>query len=147
MRFLLLALLASPAPGQSLQPGEWRWTGRVTSADIPGAPGFLLRMMTSRTQRGKLCLTPDQAANNPQALFDKSKGQCRYTRFNLAGGKMEAQLACSGGRMGQATTIVTTGSYTATSYATSSVITGETRKGEPIRMTAEGAGARSGGCR
>jgi len=129
------ALLAADAP--PIQPGKWQATATVLDVQASGLFGGMLRAMKGKTQTKTQCVTPAQAADGLRSSMDTSKSKCRFTRYTMAGGKIDAALACAGDL-----TIQMTGSYTPASYD----ITTDAAKGTKIRMTTRTVGKRIGGC-
>src|SRR3546814_7243341 len=74
-------------------------------------------MMKGKPQSMRHCITPEQAAKGPQELLRQSKGECKFTKYAFAGGKMDAVMQCASKDRGTMTA-ATQGSFTPTSYAT-----------------------------
>jgi hypothetical protein len=139
---MLLAASASTAGlGQMIQPGKWELVSTPTSIDMPGAPPQVLAMMKGRPLKMSLCITPDQARLGPQALAKASRN-CRYTRFDVRGSRIDSQMVCN--QPGGAMTVTTTGKFTRTSFVSDgrSVMTGRRR----MTTTSHTAGRRVGNC-
>ena len=66
------------------------------------------REMTSET-----CLTPEEA-KRPKEDFFGGKDNCRYERFNMGNGKIDAVMNCSEG--GGAQTMTMAGTYSGDAY-------------------------------
>lgn len=105
-----------------LHPGEWRVTGTMEEFNIPGMPPEAQSAMKqAMSQHGNMtydyCLTPEQA-KRPQGKFfnDKAANNCRYDRFNMGGGKIDAVMRCDGKPSSMTMTI--DGTYGADNYAT-----------------------------
>lgn len=150
-KFIALAGLAGLAPlllgaAPPVQPGQWQFQGKVVSAVIPGAPPEVVKMITSKPQNHSVCLTPKDAAANPRALWEKSNGKCKYAKFVMAGGKIDSVMTCTGQGMPGTSTIVTTGTYTPTSYAIRSTMDMKSQQGT-MKMVVRGTGKRTGACK
>ncbi len=144
LRLLPVAcLLAAPAMAQEIQPGMWENTSTMTGAEIPGAPPEMLSALLGQANTMSSCLTQEQLDEGPEALFNQSDGQCVFDEFSMQGGRISFTGSCSGAQ--GAGTVALTGTYTATSYETESVITGATPGGQ-MRMTVAGSGRRTGDC-
>jgi len=128
------ALLAADAP--PIEAGKWQQTATVLDVQASGLFGGMLRAMKGKTRDKTSCLTPAQAADGLRSTIDTG-GKCRFTRYTMAGGRIDAALTCQGNL-----TVEMTGSYTPTSYA----ITSDAAKGKTIRMTTRTVGKRVGGC-
>jgi hypothetical protein len=140
---LLAIAAAAPAIAQSspIQPGQWQIAITVNAMEMPGAPAGIARMMVGRTTRVKHCITPADAARGPQELI-KSDKSCTFSRYSMAGGKLQSTMTCKRG--GNLVTTETTGSFDATSFTATgrSVTTGSM----PMTMTATSVGRRLGNC-
>lgn len=149
MRRLLLVSLgfaAGPAFGAGLQlmPGQWQFVGRVTHAEIPGAPPAMLRMMMQKPTSLSMCITPEQAARDPRSVFAKTQGRCDYKNFQMSGGKLAMVMSCrqaDGGTMD----VTTTGTYSPTGYKTHSTMMSNGARGR-MTMVTDGIGKRLGPC-
>lgn len=144
MRILLAAaLLAMPGvvAAQAVQPGQWDIATTIDSIDMPGAPPQVAAMMRGRTTHIKHCISAEDAAKGPQELM-KSNKSCRFTRYSMAGGKLDSEMTCTQG--GGTMTAVSTGSFTPTSFATTGTVT--MSGAQAMRMTASTAGKRIGAC-
>lgn len=144
MRMLLtVALLAAmPAAAQTIQPGEWRSTTTMTVLSMPDTPPEVLKAMASKAIVSSVCVTAADAAAGPQKLFASTRGKCSYTDFRMSGGVIATRASCGGGP-GGTMTMVSKGSYTATSYALNSRM--ETPSG--MKMTSESRATRTGPCK
>ncbi len=80
-------------------PGQWRTTIEVIEADIPGLPpqmvGEMKRRMLQKSTVSS-CMTPEQAANPNEDLFAGKSGNCRFDRFTMKDGKVDAAMTCAG---------------------------------------------------
>jgi len=108
----VLLLIAAAGSGLPILPGKWQTIVTLTDLKMPGAPPGLGAAIRARPTKITACLTPAQAANGPRAVLQGSKGKCRYTRFDVAGGRFNAVMQCAFGSGTMTTT--STGSYTAT---------------------------------
>lgn len=90
------------------RPGQYRQTITITKLEIPGAPpeaaGELKEMM-SQAQETSFCLTEAMARDGFRDMFDKvaEGGDCKYDRFAVSGGRIDAVLACASPQEGKAT--------------------------------------------
>jgi len=138
-----LAALALPAVAhaQTIQPGQWEITVNTTSADMPGAPPGVARSMRGAPRKISNCVTAEQASRGPKDML-KAAPNCTFTSYSMAGGKMTADMRCTnaGGTM----TARTTGSFTPTSFSTTSNMTMTGRM--TMKMTSATTGRRIGAC-
>lgn len=138
-----LAVLAMPvgALAAGVQPGQWQIAVTINSADMPGAPPAVAKMMVGRTTTLKQCITPEDAARGPQDML-KSDKNCVFTRYSMVGGKLSSEMTCK--QRGSTVTAVSAGSFTPTSFTANgrSTMTGDM----PMTMTSTVVGKRIGDC-
>ena len=140
---VFFAALALPAAAfAQVTPGKWEIVTTVTSVDMPGAPPFVAAMMKGKPIKVSHCLTPEEAARGPQDMM-KSRKECTFTRYSMAGGKLDSVMVCQQG--GGTMTATSTGSFTPTSFTSSgrTVMTGS----QPMTLTATAVGTRVGDCK
>lgn len=162
-RLILLApgvalLAACSGASDSIQPGQWELTTRMTEVDVPGAPPEMVNQMrsamASQAQTQNRCITPEEAAN-PTAGMMNPTGQaqgCTFTEQTWAGGRISLAGTCPapGGQGTVRSTI--SGSYTATTMETQ--VTAEVQPGanappgmpQNVRMRGTMTGRRTGDC-
>jgi len=112
---LLLLLAAAPAP--PLMPGAWEETVVFALDSVNGSADLAARMGKAlpNPQPRQSCLTAADL-QNPQGIFLAGAEQsCRFSRFTMADGRIDATGDCSDGR-GQAMHVEGSGTYTATGY-------------------------------
>ena len=132
------ALAATP-----IQPGQWEVRSQVTSIDMPGAPPQMLEMMR-KPHVTRHCLTPEQAAKGPQEMLKERKGECRFTRYALAGGRLDSVMQCSSKERGTMT-VTSRGRYASGSYDVTSAMVMSGPRGQ-MKMSTVGQGKRVGPC-
>lgn len=109
------------------EPGKWENRVTFVSAEAPGLPPQMADMMTKQmatasARTSTSCMTPAMADKPTGDLFaGKDGGQCRYERFAMGGGKIDAVMVCKGaaGQPGEMR-MAMAGDFTATSYAMTS---------------------------
>ena len=106
--------------GAKLQfrPGKWAATIRVEQVDAPGMPPQMadgLKQMFSSLEPIQSCLSAKDA-NRPAADFflGRKRADCRYERFSMESGVLDARLRCERDGVGQTMTIQ--GSYSPETY-------------------------------
>ncbi len=150
-RFVKSALLvvaavvaATPAVSiaQLIQPGKWSMVTTPTSMDMPGMPPAVVASLKGRPIRTTICITPEQARLGPEALA-KAAPNCRYTRFNIRGSRIDSDMVCKQ-RTGTMTATASS-NFTRTSFVSTgrSVTTGRQR----MTVTSRTEGRRVGDCR
>ena len=115
---------------QFVSPGHWQMTMTVAEMNIPGMPPQMAEQMKSHMGQGKTfesCLTPEEAKKPKEDFFSKGNGDCRYDRFSMGGGKIDAVMQCKGG--GGARTMTMNGTYSPDAYhmAVTSTGTGDAK--------------------
>jgi hypothetical protein len=135
--FVAAPALLAAADAPPIQPGNWQTTATVLDVQASGLFGGMLRAMKGKTQEKTQCITPAQAADGLRSTMDTSKNKCRFTRYTMAGGHIDAALTCA-----DDLTIEMTGSYTPVSYD----IASDAAKGKTIRMKTRTTGKRIGAC-
>jgi hypothetical protein len=132
------------------QPGQWRSTAEVVDIQMPGMPAGMaeqLRQQMMSRSSVTSCMTEEQSANPSESLFGGQRGQCRFDRFSMKAGRIDAVMTCAGdGREVEAARITLTGTFDATHFETESTI--ESTGGERGRMSMRSRvkGERVGAC-
>ncbi|MFT4025625.1 MAG: DUF3617 domain-containing protein [Novosphingobium sp.] len=81
------------------KPGQYSQKMTVTKFEVPGAPPQMAEQMKAamgKAQEHSFCLTEEMAGKGFQDMFDKvgNDGECKYDRFDVSGGKLDAVLQC-----------------------------------------------------
>ena len=140
---LLLALVPAVATPQSLPAGSWAIKSTAVDLVIPGAPGFVLRMMRGKSRTERRCIAPDQAQAGVATLFvPKPEAKCTVEHARFADGRIDHAMSCPQ-KKGPPMRIVRAGSYGATGFTARMTMTGETDKGA-MRIVADQVAARTG---
>lgn len=90
------------------EPGQYKQTFQITRLEVPGMPkeaAEQMKAMMTASQESVICLTK---ADTDKGFKDMFKGvgkgnQCSYSRFNVDGGKIDAQMDCASPQEGTAT--------------------------------------------
>jgi hypothetical protein len=99
-----------------IRPGNWTSSVTIEEVTIPGMPpeaAEQMRDMLTRSRTAETCLTPEDA-KQPDATFFAASEQCRYDRFEMRGGKIDAVMRCE--QEGTTQVMEMTGTYSPTSY-------------------------------
>ncbi len=147
------------AAAETLTPGQWATVTEIVSVDAPGADGqskavinAISKGMVGKKSATEHCLTPEQAKRPDAGMFaGKTGGSCRFDRFALSGGTMDATVHCGtpGGRGDMV--MAMKGKYGGESYALASEMTMSgmpgpaSGRGMTIRATSKGT--RTGACK
>jgi len=104
-----------------LQPGKWQVSLKVISVESSGLPAPIANAMKQQQQMGAqavdICVTPEMAAKPPENMFGAAQN-CKYEKFEMTGGKIDATLVCKGGAGGPPSDLRSTmsGTISATAY-------------------------------
>jgi len=81
-----------------VRPGKWQSRVQIEQFELPGAPAGVsnaMRGMMERSAVSESCLTPEEAKRPKEDFFAGKDKDCRYDRFNMAGGKIDAVMQCT----------------------------------------------------
>lgn len=89
------------------RPGQYKQVMTVTEFEVPGAPPEMaaqFKTAMQQSQESGFCLTEKMAADGFRDMFQKvgENGDCRYDRFEVSGGKLDALLQCANKQEGKA---------------------------------------------
>ena len=102
--------------GAFVNPGKWQSTVTIEEMSIPGMPpeaAAQMKGMAGRQQTHETCLTAEEAKRPKEDFFNAGKN-CRYERFDMGGGKIDAVMKCSEG--GGTHTMTMNGTYSGDRY-------------------------------
>lgn len=90
------------------KPGLYSQSMTISKFEIPGAPPEVAKAMESAMAKGQehqFCLTEAMSEQGYREMFDKvgGNGECKYDRFDVSGGKIDAVLKCANATEGQGT--------------------------------------------
>ena len=120
MTGVAVAMLAACSGGpDSIQPGQWETTTRMTEVEAPGMPEAALAQMraqlANQTQTQSSCITPEQAANPTGGLLSGSDSSgCQFGDSTFSGGRIAINGTCPGPGGPGSMRLTMEGSYTAT---------------------------------
>jgi hypothetical protein len=123
---IALPLLLATAPAPPLMPGAWEETLVYALDSVNGSSDLAARMQGALPdpEPHQSCLTASNL-QNPQNIFLAGAEQsCRFQRFTMADGKIDAAGDCSDGH-GQTMHVSGSGTYSPTSYDFSFAGTGQ----------------------
>jgi hypothetical protein len=100
-----------------VRPGQWESRVTIEEMVMPGMGVDMTKQMQShaQTQTHQSCLTPEEAKRPNEDFFTGDSKGCRYDRFDMAGGKIDAAMRCAEGPLTQ--TVTLKGAYTPTTYS------------------------------
>lgn len=130
--------------GMILRAGQWRLTTTMEDMSMPGmSPSMQAEMKSMMGQRQNVrvdyCMTPEDARRPSGKVFTGQESKnCRYERFNMAGGKVDAVMHCEAKPAGT-TTMTISGTFSPDSYTNDVRIesTGGRRGGMTMKMRSE----------
>lgn len=131
-------------------PGQWRTTVQVVEAEVPGLPPAMAEEMKKRMlakQTIESCMTREQAERPNEDLFGQQAG-CRFDRFTMKDGRIDAAMTCANPDQAQQGTasIVMTGTFDAENFAMESRIEARGAGAPGIKMRSRVTGERLGAC-
>lgn len=90
------------------KPGLYKQTRTITKFEIPGAPPTAAAQMQAamaKARESNFCMTPEMANQGFRDVVDKiGKGKdCKYDRFAVSGGRIDALLHCENATQGKGT--------------------------------------------
>lgn len=141
---------AAGGSGVMLRAGKWQTKVTVDDISIPGMPARAqeqMKQMFAQQQNITVdhCVTPDEAKRPASDFFTgKKSDNCRYERFTMDGGKVDAVMRCTGEGGGDMK-MTMSGAYTAESATTNSDMVVTTGQGN-MTMKARSEAKRVGEC-
>ena len=137
-----------------IEPGLWTSSTQILAVDMPGiknramAEQIANSMKSAKATDFSHCVTAAEADKPSSEMFaGKGNGQCKYDNFQMANGRIDANMTCtpSGGTMKMAMN----GTYSPTGYdMTMNMTTSNTQMpGGSMSMKAHTKGARTGACK
>ncbi len=103
-----------------VNPGRWEGKMTMHDLDMPNLPAAAKEQMTASMASETSfvsCVTPEDVKKQ-KAFFtgDKNDKSCKYDRFTMAGGKIDAVMHCDRGDAGKMASTMS-GSYSPDSYS------------------------------
>jgi hypothetical protein len=109
------AKVAASGASQALKPGRWEGQVEVTELQMPGMPPAAAAQMKSQMAKASKfasCLTPEEAKKPTAEFFGRKGNGCRYDRFTMHDGKIDAVMSCATpGAKAAAMTMTMNGTY------------------------------------
>ena len=100
-----------------VKPGKWQSTFTVEEMAMTGlakAYNQDTKAMAGRARTEESCMTAEDAESPGAGLFTGDDTNCRYDRFKMGGGKIDAVIQCASSGMAQ--TVTLQGNYSPDSY-------------------------------
>jgi hypothetical protein len=130
-----------------MKPGRWEATMKMDKIEMPNLPPQAREMMNRQigvTQTQASCLTPEEAERPAEDFFQSGASDCKYDRFVMAGGRLDAAMVCK--ERGAEAKIAMAGTYSDTDYALTMNMEGEAQPGMPMSTQMTIAARRVGDC-
>ena len=84
-----------------MRPGKWSSKVSIEEVSVPGMPPEAAKrmqeMFAARQQGSESCLTAEQAKRPSEDFFSGKSDNCRYDRFTMGDGKIDAKMRCQAG--------------------------------------------------
>ena len=121
-----------------IRPGKWQSTVTVEDISMPGMPPEMAKQMQSaiaqnRERSSEMCVTEEQARRPREEFFGGASKACRYERFEMSGGKIDATMRCAQDGITQVMEMA--GSYSPESYEMRMSTKAEGAQGPAAAMT------------
>ncbi len=138
--------------GMKLNPGRWELTMKFSRFDIEGMPPEAKQQMQGMLGQNRTftsCLTKEQAEKPDGSFFGQQGDECRYDRFVMGDGKIDAAMTCKGeGDQGMgAANMTLAGTYSADNYDMTMDMQGTAPNGKAMNMAMSLVSKRVGECR
>lgn len=120
----------SGADAVVVRPGLWLSKVTIEKFEVPGMPPEMANrmktMMAQNQEHGfETCLTADDVKKPKEDFFAGKDNECRYDRFTMGGGKIDAVMRCGKGQ-----TMKMAGTYSPDSYRMQTSMTAAADKGD-----------------
>lgn len=100
-----------------ISPGRWEGTVTVKDMEMPKLPPDQQKMLASKiggAQPIVSCVTPEEVKEHRALFTGSDMAGCKYDHFTMAGGKLDAKVACDKEGMTMSATMA--GTFAADSY-------------------------------
>ena len=139
---------AANLDGSFVSPGHWQTTMVVKDMSIPGMPPQMAEKMKAHMGQAKTfesCLTEEEAKKPKEDFFGADRS-CRYDKFDMGGGKIDATMTCASD--GMTRTMTMNGTYSSDAYhmAMATIGTGKASAMGNMSMKMEMDAKRTGAC-
>lgn len=105
-----------------INPGLWQSKVTIEQFEVPGMPAEMAQRMKTMMAENQehdfqTCLTKDQVKRPKEDFFAGKNNECRYKRFTMGNGKIDAVMRCGDGKDGAVQVMQMAGSYSPNNYA------------------------------
>ena len=107
------------AAGTFVNPGRWVSKVTIEEMSMPGMPAGAaaqIQGMKGHIQTQESCLTPDQVQRPKEDFFAGENKNCRYDRFTMGKGKIDAQMTCQADKGDAVMKMTMAGTYSGDAY-------------------------------
>lgn len=135
------------AAAVKLKPGQWRTTAQLVSIDMPGLPKQVADQMGQAMAKAgatEHCLTAEEV-EKPEEVLARDNGECRYERFQMSGGKIDAVMKCKPANQPEMQ-VSLSGDYQPERYEVAAEMKME-QQGKPLTMRLKSLSERIGECK
>lgn len=136
--------------GSFVSPGKWRVTTTIKEMNIPGMPPQALAQMQAQMNKptvNETCITKEQAEKpSAEMLAGQDNGQCRFEKFTMGSGKIDAVMHCQPQQGGGAVTMTMDGVYAPDTYTMKAAMERPGPDGSKMSMKIENSAQRIGEC-
>ncbi len=138
--------------GMKLNPGRWELTMKFTRFDIEGMPPEAkgqMQQMLGQSRTFTSCLTKEEAEKPDGSFFGQQGEECRYDKFVMGDGKIDATMTCKGDGPDGAGQVRMSlaGTYAADTYDMTMDMNGAAPNGNAMNMAMSLVSKRVGECR
>lgn len=129
------------------KPGRWESVVKIEEMEIANVPPEVREAMKQQagvSQTVSTCLTPEQVESLDGSMFKDQAPGCKYERFSMTGGKIDAVMVCGEGPALEKTTLM--GDYGEESYAIRMTSEGEAQPGMRAKTVMSMTSRRVGEC-
>ncbi len=119
-----------------VNPGKWESKVTFEEMTMPGMPKEVAAQMkgfAGRVETQQSCLTPEEAKKPKEDFFAGENKNCRYERFDMGGGRINAVMKCA--EEGMTHTMTMQGNYTPDTYNMRMAMTAEGGPGPSAGMS------------
>ncbi|MBB4633486.1 DUF3617 domain-containing protein [Sphingosinicella soli] len=129
MLVTILAAAVLPAGAHAAGKSLWTTTGAIVSVNGPGVDAATKKLLISTPINHSVCAIKAPGDSEVKAAIGAAFGTCKYSRFTVRLGRVEAAAKCTGGSYGDAS-IAFVGTYNGTFYKGSNTSVFKTKTGD-----------------
>ena len=140
----------SAAADQSqIEPGQWSVASEMKLVELKGVPGAVADQMKASMEHKSTdlqCITPEEV-KKPEVFAGKQDSGCKYERFEMGGGKINAVMHCPASEGGGKMTMTMNGTYSPRDYTVDATMDmSGAGDGQGMKMAMHATAKRVGDC-